>query len=434
MKYFGTDGVRGVAGEELTAELAFRLARAAGMAFGPGRVLLAQDTRVSGPALACACAAGLCEAGSDVVSAGVLPSPAVSHLVARGEFTLGVVISASHNPPDDNGIKLYGPRGTKLDPEDETHIESLLDRATARGSLGICTNWPGAEGAYRTLLLDAMRGLRLDGVKIVLDCAHGATTGVAPDVFRELGATLSLIGAEPDGTRINATGATHTQPLAELVRAEGADIGIAYDGDGDRAVFVDATGTLVEGDRLMAGLAPHLSSCGALCRPAVVFTELGNLGAEEYLCGLGFEVLRVPVGDRHVAHAMEQANVDLGGEPSGHIVFRRHGPTGDGILTSLQVLASLRRSECDLRELVREVPVYPQVRLDIPVADQYAVMLLPEVQRAVRDAQASLDGGGRLVVRPSGTQHLVRIMAEGPDVRTLETLAQKLAELIRSAR
>ncbi len=431
-KYFGTDGVRGKAGQELSAELAFKLGRAAGRAFSPRKVLLARDTRLSGPALSYACAAGLAASGSDVHLGGVLPSPAVSHLVARGTFDLGAVISASHNPPQDNGVKFYGPTGMKLSPEEEQNIEHLLDGCRCGSELGQVSRYADAEHHYAQLLREAVGDLRLAGLRVALDCAHGATASIAPNVFRALGATVSVIGGEPDGSRINATGATHTSALCELVRAEGAELGVAYDGDGDRSVFVDSAGELVEGDRLMAALAPHLLSWGELTCPAVVFTVLGNLGAEQYLAGRGFTVVRVPVGDRHVAQAMGEQGIDLGGEPSGHIVFRRHTATGDGILTSLLVLAALCRAGCDLRTLARDVSLFPQVRVDIPVADHLTALQHPEVQAAIRAAETSLDGAGRLLVRPSGTQHLIRIMAEGPDERALREITHTLACAIQA--
>ncbi len=428
--YFGTDGVRGKAGTELTAELAFRLGRAAGVAFTPRNVLLGRDTRLSGPTLGYACAAGLAASGCDVFLGGVLPSPAVSHLVSRGDFGLGTVISASHNPPEDNGVKLYDPWGMKLSAEQEDLVEGLLDTCTHGPRLGQVARYTDAQRHYAQLLQEAVGNLQLSGVRVALDCAHGATAPVAPDLFQSLGATVSVIGGEPDGARINATGATHTHPLAELVRAEGADIGVAYDGDGDRCILVDSASQVVEGDRLMAALAPHLLSWGEISSPGVVFTVLGNLAAEQYLVARGFTVLRVPVGDRHVAQAMRRHQLDLGGEPSGHIVFRRYTATGDGILTSLLVLAALQRADCDLHTLTSGVQLLPQVRLDVPVHDRQAALQKSDVRATIQAAQASLDGVGRIVVRPSGTQHLIRIMAEGPDEAKLKELTQSIAEAI----
>ncbi|GAB4311145.1 MAG: phosphoglucosamine mutase [Candidatus Bipolaricaulota bacterium] len=427
VKYFGTDGVRGVAGAELTCELAFRLARAAGRAFRPQRVLLAQDTRLSGPALASACAAGLAEAGCDVDLAGVLPSPAVSHLVPRRGYGLGLVVSASHNPPQDNGVKLYGPHGLKLSPEDEARVEALLDAPGGGGPPGAVRGWTGAEAEYAAVLRAAVPDLSLDGLKLVLDCAHGATAPLAPPLFAEFGADVTVISGDPDGARINETGAAAMAVLSREVPARGAEIGIAFDGDGDRALFVDRRGMVVEGDQLLAALAPHLLAWGELSAPGVVFTVLANLGAEAYLREEGFRVERVPVGDRNVAWAMRERGSDLGGEPSGHIIFRRYAPTGDGILTALLVLRALARIGTDLASLVAPVPVYPQVRADVPVADREAALASPAVQAAIREVQAQLDGRGRLVVRPSGTQPLIRIMAEGPDVGALRALVSRIA-------
>ena len=428
-KYFGTDGVRGVAGIELTAELAFRLGRAAGRAFRPRRVLLARDTRLSGPALEAACAAGLAEAGCDVSTAGILPSPAASHLVREGEFELGSVISASHNPPEDNGIKFYDPQGLKLSPEEEEQVEALLDGVPARSRLGSVEPWPQAEEHYRGFLLRAVRGLSLQGVKLALDCAHGATARVAPQLFESLGAKLTVIGREPDGTRINATGAATIEPLQAVVRAERADLGVAFDGDGDRAMFVDGQGRVVEGDVLMAALAPHLRQVGELSSRAVVFTVLGNMGPERYLTEQGFQVVRVPVGDRHVSWAMREHGIELGGEPSGHLVFGRYAPTGDGILTALLTLRALQRAGLDLAALVAPVPVYPQVRADVRVHDRAGAMQDPQVKEAMEQARVLIGKAGRLLVRPSGTQPLIRIMAEGED----EGRLQRAVALVREA-
>ncbi|MBC7220178.1 phosphoglucosamine mutase [Candidatus Bipolaricaulota bacterium] len=435
MRYFGTDGVRGVAGVELTCELAFRLARAAGHAFRPNRALLAMDTRLSGPALAGACAAGLAETGCDVDLAGVLPSPAVSHLVPRRGYGLGLVVSASHNPPQDNGIKLYGPHGLKLSPEDEERVEALLDAPSGGGPLGAVRGWTGAEAEYAAILRAAVPDLSLRGVKVVLDCAHGATARLAPRLFAELGADVAVMGGEPDGARINETGAAAMAVLSREVPARGTEIGIAFDGDGDRALFVDNRGNVVEGDQLMAALAPHLLAWGELSSPGVVFTVLANLGAEAYLRERGFRVDRVPVGDRNVAWAMRERGVDLGGEPSGHVIFRHYTATGDGILTGLLVLRALARMGTDLASLVAPVPLYPQVRVDVPVADREAALARPAVQAAIREVQAQLDGRGRLVVRPSGTQPVIRIMVEGPDVGDLHALVSRIAgEIVQEVR
>lgn len=416
---------------ELTCELAFKLGRAAGRAFSPRRALIARDTRLSGPALEAACAAGLAEAGCEVSLAGILPSPAVSHLVRIEGFQLGCVVSASHNPPEDNGLKFYDPQGLKLSPQEEEQVEALLDGHLPGRPPGRVGNWAEAEEKYLTFLLRIPQGLSLAGVELTLDCAHGATAYVAPRLFESLGAKISVIGGEPDGARINATGATAIEPLQALVRAEGADMGIAFDGDGDRAMLVTSAGEVVEGDRLMAALAPQLVELGEIAAKGVVFTVLGNMGAERYLQDRGFQVVRVPVGDRHVSWAMRERGIELGGEPSGHIVFGRYAPTGDGILTALLTLWALDRLGTDLAALVAPVPVYPQVRRDVPVVDRAAAMDDPGVKRALREAERIVTPKGRVLVRPSGTQPLIRIMAEGEDEpalrRAVDLVVQALA-------
>ena len=434
-RYFGTDGVRGKAGFELTVELALRLGRAAGRAFRPKRVLLARDTRVSGPALSAAAAAGLAAEGCTVFDAGILPSPAVSHLLPREKFDLGLVVSASHNPPEDNGLKFYNHEGYKLSVAEEETVETFLDAEENADPLGFgeIRPWPEGQNRYLALLRSFLPDLRLSGLRIVVDCAHGATAALAPAVFGELGAFVRFLGAEPEGSRINSTGAAAPSLLQKTVRAEAFDLGIGFDGDGDRAVFVDETGTIVEGDQLLAALAPYLLSWGEIRAPAVVFTVLANMGTEIYLRERGFEVVRVPVGDRNVAWAMREKGVDLGGEPSGHLIFRRYTVTGDGILTSLLVLSYLQRLGVSLRTLVEKVPIFPQVREDVPVGDKDRVMANPAVQKAIASAEKKLAGKGRIVVRPSGTQPLVRIMAEGPEEAELKRIVAEVAEAVRAA-
>lgn len=434
-KYFGTDGVRGKAGEELTVELALALGKAAGRAFRPQKVLLARDTRVSGPALAAAAAAGLASSGAVIFDAGILPSPAVSHLVSREGFDLGLVISASHNPPEDNGLKFYNSQGYKLSVAEEERVEAALEDPgnSVSENFGEIHLWPEALERYSALLCSFVPSLRLNGVRLVVDCAHGATAVAAPSLFRDLGAFVHFLGLEPDGRKINATGAAAPKVLQETVRVIGADLGIGFDGDGDRAVFVDETGGLVEGDQLMAALAPYLWDWGEIRKRAVVFTVLANMGTEMYLRERGFQVIRVPVGDRNVTWAMREHEVDLGGEPSGHIVFRHYTATGDGILTGLLVLAYLARLERSLSELVAPVPLFPQVREDVPVRDREGVLREAGVQKAIVEAENVLSGRGRLLVRASGTQSLVRILAEGPEECLLKEAVALVAEAVRAA-
>lgn len=433
-KYFGTDGVRGVAGPELSAELAFKIGRAAGLAFKPERVLIGKDTRTSGPALEAACAAGLAEAGCDVVAAGVIPSPAISHLVRLEGFDLGVVVSASHNPPQDNGIKLYGPDGLKLSPQGEEEVEGLLGERPDPLPLGRISQWAAARELYMDFLSSSLGDVRFSGLRLVVDCAHGATAVVAPELLEGLGATVSRLGCEPDGERINRTGVMDMRPLRAMVLAEGADLGLAFDGDGDRVLFVDPRGEVVEGDKLMAALAPHLLEWGELKRPAVVFTVLANMGAERYLLERGLRVVRVPVGDRNVSWEMRNRGIDLGGEPSGHIVFGRYAPTGDGILTGLMVIRSLIRLGTDLSELVKDVTLFPQVRVDVPAEkDRHGVLETPPLREAIRRAEERLGGKGRLIVRPSGTQPLIRLLAEGEDEDLIREVVEELAGKIKEA-
>ena len=404
-----------MAGVDLTAELAFRLSRAAGRSFHARRGVIARDTRLSGPVLEAACAAGLADAGCQVLLAGVLPAPAVSHLVRTQNLDLGCVVSASHNPPQDNGIKFYDSSGLKFSPEEEERVEALLEDSDPNCGLGSFQAFERAREDYLQFLRGVQPKLPLRGVKLVVDCAYGATWATAPVLLGEVGADLVLVGTEPDGARINSTGAAALSELQSRVRDTGADLGVAFDGDGDRCMFVDHRGEVVEGDRLMGALAPSLWAWGELAAPGVVFTVLANRGAEEHLRARGFEVLRVPVGDRHVAWALRQQGWSLGGEPSGHIIFARHAPTGDGLLTALVVLGVLQRVDKDLRSLVAPVPVYPQLRVDVPVVDRERAMEDPAVVRAVREAERALLGHGRLVVRPSGTQSVIRVFAEGPD-------------------
>jgi phosphoglucosamine mutase len=433
-RYFGTDGVRGVAGKELSAELAFKLGRAAGRVLKPRKTLIGRDTRVSGPALEAACAAGLAEAGCEVLSSEVIPSPAISHLVRLQELDLGVVVSASHNPPQDNGIKFYGPDGLKLSPAEEQQIEEDLERSCVAEELGVIRPFHEARELYVEFLLSSLGRGWGKGIRVVLDCAHGATATVAPEIFSSLGMEVTAFGREPDGRRINSTGVMNLKPLREMVLAEGADLGVAFDGDGDRALFVTAGGEVVEGDQLLGALAPWLLSWGEISTPKVVFTVLANKGPEEYLRRRGFSVVRVPVGDRNVSLKMRATGIDLGGEPSGHIVFRRYAPTGDGILTALYLLRSLARLGLGLDKLVREVPLYPQLRRNIAAGKfREEVLATEEVRNVITEVEKLLGDGGRVVVRPSGTQPLIRLLVEGPNEERLKEALDKLSSEIEKA-
>lgn len=313
-------------------------------------------------------------------------------------------------------------------------MEARLGDPPSAGRRGKWVSAQGAAETYTRFLREAVPDLSLAGMAIALDCAHGATCEVAPQLFRSLGGELVLLGAEPDGGRINATGVASLGSLRAAVGNGGAELGVAFDGDGDRALFVTHEGEVVEGDRLLASLAPLLQEWGELRAPAVVFTVLANMGPERYLVGRGFQVLRVPVGDRNVSWAMRENQVDLGGEPSGHLVFGRYAPTGDGILTALLVLRALRRAGWTLTELVAPVPLDPQVREDVPVGDREAAFASPALRQAVAEAERHLGGKGRIVVRPSGTQPVIRVLAEGPDEELLRRTVALVVRALESFR
>jgi len=368
------------------------------------------------------------------LSSEVIPSPAISHLVRLQELDLGVVVSASHNPPQDNGIKFYGPDGLKLSPAEEQQIEEDLERSCVAEELGVIRPFHEARELYVEFLLSSLGRGWGKGIRVVLDCAHGATATVAPEIFSSLGMEVTAFGREPDGRRINSTGVMNLKPLREMVLAEGADLGVAFDGDGDRALFVTAGGEVVEGDQLLGALAPWLLSWGEISTPKVVFTVLANKGPEEYLRRRGFSVVRVPVGDRNVSLKMRATGIDLGGEPSGHIVFRRYAPTGDGILTALYLLRSLARLGLGLDKLVREVPLYPQLRRNIAAGKfREEVLATEEVRNVITEVEKLLGDGGRVVVRPSGTQPLIRLLVEGPNEERLKEALDKLSSEIEKA-
>jgi phosphoglucosamine mutase len=429
-KLFGTDGVRGVAGERLTAELAVALGRAAAAEARAKRpqVLIIRDTRESGPMLEAALAAGVAQGGGDALIGGILPTPAASILVRKLGLDLAAVVSASHNPWQDNGIKFFGPDGTKLSDEAEERIEA----AVAGGSAGS----PGAIGAVRELhgaLDDYLRALEsefrlsLDGKRVVLDCANGATFRAAPVIFRRLGAEVELIGADPDGRNINdGVGSTHPEALAERVRESDAAIGFAYDGDGDRVIAVDAEGRVRDGDELMTLIALWARDRGAL-RGGLVVTVMSNFGLHSAMEAAGVELAVTPVGDRHVSAELAKRGWNLGGEQSGHLIWREFAPTGDGVAASLLTLSALGG-----RDLAEAIPMkrLPQTLVNVRVADREALDGAKSVWNAVKAEDAALAGRGRVLVRPSGTEPLVRVMVEAPSQAECDAVCGRLAELI----
>jgi phosphoglucosamine mutase len=429
---FGTDGVRGVAGEQVTAELALALGSAAA-AEAPGehpQVLLVRDTRESGPMLESALAAGVADAGGDAWIAGVLPTPAASVLVRRHGLDLAAVISASHNPWRDNGIKFFGPDGGKVDDELERRIEAHVAASAARDTtppqLGRVRALEGALDDYLRELASAFR-LDLSGRRVVLDCANGATYRAAPAIFERLGAEVSTIGVEPDGRNINeGCGSTRPELLSEQVVAAGASLGFAFDGDGDRVIAVDAEGTVRDGDALIALIATYLLEAGEL-GGGVAVTVMSNYGFHQAMADVGVEVATTPVGDRHVAAALSERGWRLGGEQSGHLIWTEFAPTGDGIAAALLATRALGD-----RELADAVPMrsLPQVLRNVEVADRGAVEDATAVWEAAERENAALEGRGRVLIRPSGTEPLVRVMVEAPELSECEAICDRLVELV----
>jgi phosphoglucosamine mutase len=427
-RFFGTDGVRGPVGELLTPDLAVRLGRAAALRDQAERpqVLIVRDTRESGPMLEEALAAGIAAGGGDAMLGGVLPTPAASVLSRRLSFDLAAVVSASHNPFADNGIKFFNSRGTKLADEAELEIEGLLDEETGERVGGVRT----LEGAFDDYIRELRTTFKLDlsGMKIALDCANGATFRAAPVIFQALGADLVVTAVEPDGRNINADcGSTHPEGLIEIVRSSGADIGFAYDGDGDRVLAVDGNGRLHDGDDLIALVALDLQKRGEL-EGGVAVTVMTNFGFMTTMEKAGIEVVQTQVGDRYVIEQLIERDWRLGGEQSGHLVWTDFTPTGDGIAASLLVLRALgnRRLE-DVEPFER----LPQRLENVRVKDRGAIEGATELWNAVDEENAKLAGRGRVLVRPSGTEPLVRVMVEAPDEKECHEICDRLVEIVR---
>jgi phosphoglucosamine mutase len=442
---FGTDGVRGVANVyPMTAEVALQLGRALAYVIKSGvsrdRIVVGKDTRLSGYLLEYAITAGICSMGVDVLLLGPLPTPGIAFITSSMRADAGVVISASHNPYQDNGIKFFSGDGFKLPDELEARIEVLMThpeveqvRPTAT-EIGQAFRIDDAQGRYLSFLKSTFpKDLSLEGLKIVLDCAHGATYRVAPAVFGELGAELITIGVRPNGRNINhKCGSTHPEGVATLVKRHQADLGIAFDGDGDRVIMVDHLGRIVDGDHIMGICARDLLGREKLRRKTVVGTVMSNLGLEVALKSLGVKLLRAPVGDRYVVEAMLKGGYNLGGEQSGHLVFLDHTTTGDGILTALRLLAVMLREEKPLAELAQFVETYPQVLINVRVKVRKDLKTLPKARQAIQEAEKRLGERGRLLVRYSGTEPVLRVMAEGQDQAEVDAVAQDLAQTLAS--
>jgi len=438
---FGTDGIRGIANADLTSELALDIGRAFGgwlveQADSP-HVLMARDTRISGPMLATAVAAGLCSTGIDVHDCGILTTPGLCLLVRQQAIAGGVVISASHNPPEFNGIKLISSHGEKLSEQAESAVERLLfakeDIAhwPTGTDIGTIADYPDAGEQYLEVLRSNLgETVSLGGIKIVVDCAFGAAFYLGPEALRRAGAEVSTLNATPDGARINdGCGAVNPQLLAEEVVAEGADLGVAFDGDADRAVFVDHTGTVRDGDFIKFIIASDLRSRGLLDPPLVVGTVMSNLGLAMALESAGIELIRAPVGDRYVLQQMKAHRAMLGGEQSGHIVFAGVG-VGDGIYTALRVGEIIARTGRTLAELCAPLTKAPQILLNVPVRNKYAYQQNDQLKQEVKEWQAKLADSGRLLIRPSGTEPVVRVMVEARDEDLAKEAVQSIAEMI----
>jgi phosphoglucosamine mutase len=434
-KFFGTDGIRGRTNQApMTAETALRVGQAAGTHFLRGdhrhRVVIGKDTRLSGYMMESAMVAGFTSVGMDVILVGPLPTPAVAMLTKELRADLGVMISASHNPFEDNGIKLFGPDGYKLSDADEHAIEALLEGEPTlvdAAHIGRAKRIEDARGRYIHFAKSALPDhIRLDGIKIVVDCANGAAYQVAPDALWELGAEVIAIGTKPDGTNINrGCGSTAPQTLQDTVVAAGAHIGIALDGDADRLIVVDEAGRLVDGDQLMALIALTHARRGTLKGEAVVATVMSNLGLERKLAAEGLKLHRTAVGDRYVLEEMRRSGCNVGGEQSGHIILTDHATTGDGLVAALQILSALVESEGAASELLHVFDPVPQLLKNVRFSGGKPLEATA-VKAAIADAEAELDGRGRLVIRASGTEPLIRVMAEGDDAALVERLVDRI--------
>lgn len=442
-RLFGTDGVRGLANGLLDAQLALKLSQAAAMVLGHRQVgegvrpraVLARDPRASGEFLSAAVEAGLASAGVDVYDAGVLPTPAAAYLIADLEADFGVMISASHNPAPDNGIKFFARGGHKLadDIEDEIEAELANDPVRPTGAgVGRVRRFADAEDRYIVHLLTTLPH-RLEGLKVVLDCAHGAASGCSPQVFKDAGAEVVVIGAEPDGLNINdGVGSTHLGVLQDAVVAHGADLGIAHDGDADRCLAVDHEGAIVDGDQIMAILGLALKADGRLRDDVLVATVMSNLGLKIALREAGIEIRETAVGDRYVLEEMRAHGYSLGGEQSGHVIFLDYATTGDGVLTGLQLAAQVAKTGRPLKDLASVMTRLPQVLINVKGVDKARVTADDGVRLAVAAAEAELGETGRVLLRPSGTEPVVRVMVEAADHETAQAIAGRLAAVVQN--
>lgn len=440
-RLFGTDGVRGVANRDLTVSFTLNLAQAAAKVLGEtarneGRrpiAIIGRDPRISGEYLASAVAAGLASSGVDVFDAGVVPTPATAFLTADFSADFGVMISASHNPAPDNGIKFFAAGGHKLADEIEDQIEAAMQSellAPIGGAVGRVQRFADAEDRYLVHLLGAIPN-SLEGLKVVIDCAHGAASAISPQAFADAGAKVIVIGNDPDGLNINSGyGSTHMSALQSAVLENDADMGFAHDGDADRCLAVDHTGAIVDGDQLMAILALSAKANGTLARNTLVATVMSNLGLRIAMKDAGITMLETKVGDRYVLEQIREGGYTLGGEQSGHIIFSRYATTGDGILTALMIAAEVKATGKKLSELAAQMKIYPQVLINVRGVDLSRVDSDAGLQQVVREAEAELGSTGRVLLRASGTEPLIRVMVEAADQGTAHSWADRIARVV----
>jgi phosphoglucosamine mutase len=441
-KYFGTDGVRGVANTELTPELAFKLGRFGGYVLTKEtqkpKIIIGRDTRISGHMLEGALVAGLLSIGAEVMRLGVISTPGVAYLTKALGAQAGVMISASHNPVGDNGIKFFGSDGFKLLDQQEQEIEEHIDRDEDQlprptgMDLGLVSDY--FEGGQKYLqFLKQTVDEDFSGLRIALDCAHGAVSSLAPHLFADLDADITTIGSSPNGLNINdGVGSTHPEKLVELVNEKEADIGLAFDGDGDRLIAVDENGQVIDGDQIMFICAKHMASEGFLKHDTVVSTVMSNLGFYKGLEEANIKSEQTAVGDRYVMERMRQDDFNLGGEQSGHIIFLDHSTTGDGLLSALQLVNIMKLTKKPLSDLAGEMKKFPQCLKNVKVTDKHRVMENPSVKEAIEAVEVETNGNGRVLVRPSGTEPLVRVMVEAPTEELCEEYADKIARVVES--
>lgn len=439
-KYFGTDGIRGIAGESLTADLSFKVGKALGKLLTEKKehpkVIIGRDTRISCDMLEQALAAGLTSTGVNVMTVGTIPTPAIAYLTKTIETDSGIMISASHNPYQDNGIKIFGPDGFKLTDEQELHIEQLIDNSdkiknASFDKIGKLYSGSELSQKYIQHIKQSISG-DLSGIKIALDCANGATTGIAPFIFGDLEADIETIGCQPNGVNINDNvGSTKINTIAEFVKENNVDMGFAFDGDGDRVLAVDSKGNVVDGDKIMFILANHLKEQGELKDNMVVSTVMSNIGFYKAINEHGLQSVKTAVGDRYVVEEMRNNSYSLGGEQSGHIILMNYATTGDGILTAVKLADIIKKSGKSIEELANEVSIYPQKLVNIKVVDKKTAMEDEEVLSECTKVEKELEANGRILLRASGTENLIRVMVEASSDELTDKYCEQVAAIVR---